>query len=66
MVSRRVCTWTPGVEQQVQVSGGVPPGSLHAAGCHDGHIGTELPHNGVGCRRDTQNHRLTLHLQNPP
>ena len=62
---RGVPTFTPGVEQHVQVSGGVPLGSLHAGARYDGHVHTKLSHDGVGRRRDAQSHSYTLTLHNP-
>lgn len=58
-------TWTPGVEEQVQVSGGVPLWALHAHASGDGHVHLKLPHNGGGIWCDAEHHRCTLRLQNP-
>jgi len=61
--SRRACTWTPGVEQQVQVGVGVLFGSLHAVGHWYGHIRPIHPHNSFGVRYDTERHDISLHAQ---
>lgn len=58
-------TWTPGVEEQVQVRGGVPLGALHAHASGDGHVHLKLPHDGGGIWCDAEHHRCTLRLQNP-
>lgn len=60
------CTWTPGVEQQVQVSAGVPFAPDGGVAAVDLHIRPILAHDGVGRRRDAHRHHAVLQLHDLP
>lgn len=56
-------TWTPGVEQQVEVGAGILLGPLHAGASGDGHIGAIQTHDRLGVRCDSNCRNSALHPQ---